>query len=208
MAGLREQKKHQTRARILATAESLFAERGLREATMEEVAAAAEVSVGTLYNYFGSKTALQLALFEEETAAILERGARVVAEPGDDPRAAVEALFDAYLDGFLAIDRRLLLDAFKVGFSGGEFLPELVDLDLRLLEQVGVLLGQLADRGLVSSEHLDDGALLLYSALVTVLLFFLTVDATGPDEVRERLSRLVDKAFSGLQPARKKEGGR
>jgi AcrR family transcriptional regulator len=58
--GLRERKKRQTRQRISDTALELFVERGFEQVTISEVAAAAEVSVNTVYNYFDTKEDLVL----------------------------------------------------------------------------------------------------------------------------------------------------
>jgi AcrR family transcriptional regulator len=53
------------RARILAAAGALFAERGL-DVSMEQIAAASGVGVGTLYRRFADRNALIDALFEEK----------------------------------------------------------------------------------------------------------------------------------------------
>ncbi|MEU7745696.1 TetR/AcrR family transcriptional regulator [Nonomuraea sp. NPDC049158] len=58
--GLRERKKQQTRHRIRDVATTLFVERGFDHVTIAEVAAAAEVSVNTVYNYFPAKEDLVL----------------------------------------------------------------------------------------------------------------------------------------------------
>ncbi|MCK2219409.1 TetR/AcrR family transcriptional regulator [Actinomadura sp. ATCC 31491] len=58
--GLRERKKRQTRRRISDVALGLFVERGFDAVTIAEVAAAAEVSVNTVYNYFDAKEDLVL----------------------------------------------------------------------------------------------------------------------------------------------------
>ncbi|MBB6346946.1 TetR/AcrR family transcriptional regulator [Nonomuraea muscovyensis] len=58
--GLRERKKRQTRQRISDVALGLFVERGFDNVTIAEVAAAAEVSVNTVYNYFSAKEDLVL----------------------------------------------------------------------------------------------------------------------------------------------------
>ncbi|MEV0970912.1 TetR/AcrR family transcriptional regulator [Microtetraspora glauca] len=58
--GLRERKKRQTRRRIADVAIGLFVRRGFDQVTIAEVAAAAEVSVNTVYNYFQSKEDLVL----------------------------------------------------------------------------------------------------------------------------------------------------
>ncbi|GII75292.1 TetR family transcriptional regulator [Sphaerisporangium rufum] len=65
--GLRERKKRQTRRRVADAAVRLFVARGFDDVTIAEVAAAAEVSVNTVYNYFAVKE--DLVLPPEETSA-------------------------------------------------------------------------------------------------------------------------------------------
>ena len=84
------------RARVLAAAERVFAERGTTAST-EEVARAAGVGVGTLFRHFPSKEALLQAL-------VVERLARVAADAREhatspDPGAAFFDFFDAVVRG-------------------------------------------------------------------------------------------------------------
>ena len=61
--------KEQTRQRILAVARKLFAGHGFDPTTTRELASAAGVATGTLFNYFPSKEALALALIAEAVEA-------------------------------------------------------------------------------------------------------------------------------------------
>lgn len=63
---LRELKKQRTRKQISDAATALFAERGFEAVTTDEIAAAAEVSKKTVFNYFSCKEDL---LFDEADAA-------------------------------------------------------------------------------------------------------------------------------------------
>jgi AcrR family transcriptional regulator len=65
MAELREKKKRETRQRLSDIATQLFYERGFDAVTVEEIAAAANVSKVTVFNYFGRKEDLLFDRDEE-----------------------------------------------------------------------------------------------------------------------------------------------
>jgi AcrR family transcriptional regulator len=95
--GKRAQRKRATREGIVAAAERLFAERGYDGVTVADIAAAAGVSVKTLFVYFHSKE--DLALVNEEK--LLGRLLGMVRErdPGQTPLGAVTAALLAAFEG-------------------------------------------------------------------------------------------------------------
>ena len=80
--GLRERKKAETRAAISQAVMGLAVERGLDAMTSDDIAAAANVSVRTFHNYFGSKeealTAAWRSEFQVHVDALRDR-------PADEP---------------------------------------------------------------------------------------------------------------------------
>lgn len=65
----RKIKREDTRRRLLAAGRKLFRLRGVEQASMEDIAAAANASRATIYLYFAGKPALLEALLEEDWSA-------------------------------------------------------------------------------------------------------------------------------------------
>ena len=72
MDGLRQRKKAETRQLISTAARQLFFERGYETVTVAEVAAAAEVSPATVFNYFRTKEQLFFSGLEAFEAALVQ----------------------------------------------------------------------------------------------------------------------------------------
>ncbi|EQD83153.1 TetR family transcriptional regulator [Saccharopolyspora erythraea D] len=92
-AGLRERKKRQTRLALSTAAIRLSVERGAGNVTIEDIAAAADVSVRTFRNYFTSKAEAIAGMHLDRMLAIADdlRG-----------RPAEEPLWDAITEAVIA----------------------------------------------------------------------------------------------------------
>ncbi len=80
----RELNKMLCRQRILRASRQLFRTKGYEATTIEDVAAQAEISKATLYNYFPSKDSLLLGIAESEIAQV-----RTLLSERLDPEASV-----------------------------------------------------------------------------------------------------------------------
>ncbi len=89
--GLRERKKQERRTRIAEAARRLFAERGFDQVPVAEIARAANVSEGTVFNYFPTKEDLfydQMEVFEAELLEAIR-----AREPGESVLSAFRRFF-------------------------------------------------------------------------------------------------------------------
>jgi AcrR family transcriptional regulator len=84
------------RARILEVAQSVFAECGL-ELEMSEVAARANLGVGTLYRHFANREDLLRAIVRRAIDDALAHLRSALASAADDPVASLQALVSAGL---------------------------------------------------------------------------------------------------------------
>src|SRR3954466_4638603 len=91
--GLRERKKARTRAAIQQHALRLFLEQGYAETTVEQIAAAAEVSQSTFFRYFATKE--ETVLYDQFDPVMAESFLNQPADmtPLDAVRAAMTDVF-------------------------------------------------------------------------------------------------------------------
>lgn len=106
------------RARILDTAYELFAHRGIRDVSVNEIIDAASVAKATFYRHYRSKDVLVVAFLAERerrwTFAMVEAESRA---RGDGPLEQLVAIFDVFGDWFA-----------RAEFEGCSFINVLVEL--------------------------------------------------------------------------------
>lgn len=90
--GLREKKKARTRRAILSSLRGLLAGKDYSEITMEEIAAASDIAVGTLYNYFRSKSELLFSLIVESDDRYLAQAETLISGRFAPPAARLTDL--------------------------------------------------------------------------------------------------------------------
>jgi AcrR family transcriptional regulator len=93
--GLRQRKRLQTRERLTRVAMALFLERGFEATTLDDIAAAADISRRSFFHYFASKEDVVFAWQEESTAALITAVATRPA--GESMLAAAENAISAMI---------------------------------------------------------------------------------------------------------------
>jgi AcrR family transcriptional regulator len=206
--GLRERKRLRTRREISDTATRLFVARGFEQVTLAEIADAAEVSVKTIFNHFGSKE----ELFFDRADEVRERLESTITAraPGVTVLAALRALLSdsivpiGDLSPWSALEDRERYARFRGFQQAQERSPALRarrallgdELEARLCDVIARELGrdpaEPAVRALVSMV----GAML---HLRDVTLRAAVLASLPAKEVRARVVAVVDEGFGRLE---------
>lgn len=93
----RDRLKEERREQLLAAAARLFAERGFRAVSVEDLGAAVGVSGPAVYRHFASKEAVLATLLVSVSERLLEEGSARAAAAGS-PRAALASLVAFHAD--------------------------------------------------------------------------------------------------------------
>jgi AcrR family transcriptional regulator len=75
MSGRRERKKNAVRTAVVDAAAAMFAREGFDSTRVESIAHAADVAVGTVYNYFPAKSDILLAVLVRDAQDAIEAAA-------------------------------------------------------------------------------------------------------------------------------------
>lgn len=205
-------RKQRTLDSLLGAAEQLFRDRSVDQVTVEEIAERAGVSVGSLYNNFGSKAGLYAALVERAREADRQHMDRAYVET----RTPVEQIYAAaseYLQLYLNHPEYFRMLAFPQDpgqYAAGKELAE------RLAEAVdeqNQRLVQAVRRG-IDSGHLrrvdaHDVATVLWAAWNGIISLGWRPDDLRRDEaqLRRLLTTATDIVASGLLKGPKSKTG-
>jgi len=141
----RQREKKLRREAILRAAETLFAQKGYRKTRIEDVADAAEVSVGTVYGYFKNKEELLVNVLDDIGDFIRKFAARAFKE-ADSTLEGIERAGMAFFEELCLPypEKVLLLYDESIGFSA-EFLSARKNFMLKMTADVNHALKNAAD---------------------------------------------------------------
>ena len=202
----RKEQAAQTRRDIMATAGSLFRERGYAQTSMPLIAQEAGVVVETIYRIFGSKAALFQAVIDAAVAGGPTR-ADVPVEDRPAIRAVIEERdpkkqIELYASTQPGIHRRSgpLLRALRDAAAADPELSELWHrIELGRLSGQGRFAGQLAERGaLQSGLTVEDARDVVWTLCSLAVYDHLVVErGWSADKYREWLAGTLANAMLG-----------
>ncbi len=145
-----ERRKESRPAELLAAALEIFVERGFAATRLDDVAARAGVSKGTLYLYYPSKDELFKAVVRGSIVPLIEAFRRDVESSGDSSEALLRRFFTEWWSRF---GGTALSGICKLVMAEARNFPEIARFfDDEVIVPGNAVLAQLIDRGIASGE--------------------------------------------------------
>lgn len=184
---------------IVDAAAELFAGQGFETTTVEAIAAAAQTSVGSVYQFFDNKVALFRAVAERAFERIREGHAALIAS--DLGEGGIDALIDAVVDGFAVLVRTEA--SVRAVWSNVQLYGEVEDGDLALERELvarseAILAAHLPA---LSSAERAGAARLMVQTIGAGLLACQRLDAAAADQLLAEL-KLMLRAYAAELAAR------
>ena len=184
---LRQRKRARTRAALIAVALDLFERQGYEATTIDEIAAAADVSPRTFFRYFATKE--EVALGDDLGPEILRL---LVARPTDEPM--LESVRRVIIDGLALIsedDRQALLARLKIVYRTPPLRARRWEFQLEMGRITGAIVAE--RRGLPPD---DLGSRVTAAAAFTAIE--VAMDHWQQRDGREDLGAVLDAAIGHL----------
>ena len=202
--GLRARGKAHRTSKMLEAASRLIRDEGYDQTRIEDIAARAEVSVGTFYNYFSTKGDLLLAIVSMEVEEVLAQGSAIVANPPGDVDQTLNALIGGYFDHSLVyLSKEMWRRAMAISIEAPDtpFSRRYTELDALLCQQVCDAIAALQRRGRarIGISAQDAGAL-IFNNLNMMFIEFVKSDPMSLADLSETVARQSRPLVALLTP--------
>lgn len=209
MPGFREIKRKKRRDRIYDAAIALLSEKGFNDTHMRDISDRAELAVGTLYNYYGSKSDLYMEIMEEKWKEIINSHTRRIIRlvyNGDDLFGIIKAILWPLFQDMFAIGMDDWGELFMAVFSSKNYMARGASLDLQAIEGFTVLLAKLQKRGLIQqATDPETAATSIYSIVAFNVVAFLFMEGMDKEYFFQSTEQQLRLLIDGLGAAPKEE---
>lgn len=192
----REEKKRETRCRIIEAAKRLFSEKGYESTTVAQITEEAGVAKGTFFNYFENKDEIMCCM---QGSWAVEEIAGLKDKPGPVTPRLNALLME--LGGRMDMNRQLARAMFQSAASGPEAIYLQDEIYCRLYEGLTPVMAAGQERG--EFTEVMPASMLARLAVQTyygVLLHFSL--GQGEDRLSEQLAMTFRVFFRGIAPER------
>jgi AcrR family transcriptional regulator len=197
--GILQKRKEKTRQRILTNAKHLFLSQGFMKTTMQDVARDSELGVGTIYNYFPSKSELLIGIFTDE---MMEAQFDLSVLINSDQKVVdkLKQVIDIYITQLFRHQRSLFRELMVVIFHRQEGHEELVkritETDALFLQVLRNVIEHANQSKLdIKIWNTDAAIQVIHSILRSITIAYMTEDLLTIDDVKQSVHMQLDFLF-------------
>jgi AcrR family transcriptional regulator len=202
----RERKKQQISNDIISNARILFQKEGYNGTTLEDIAVAADIGIGTIYNYYHSKADLFLSIVTDELKANLGKTRLKALD-------AKENIVDQTIELIINLAQPLQvtkkemwkeLIAVAIGQpnTDNRHLNSLIEYDSQFVIKLNEFFAELKNKGALSNVFPSEtAATVIFYNILTSYLFYLYNPEKTMDELTESISEQVQFILEGWETA-------
>lgn len=202
MTTVMKKKRERTKEMILSAAQELISKKGFEETSMESIAERSEIATGTLYNYYGSKSAVLVALY----ARLTEQLHSNVPKRSSGTLTCETAIDDliAYLQYFSRsatifpkpITRQIYAFMFVLEPKD---IAELTSMDMKIMAMVMPILEDMKQAGLLAKDvSTEAAAMLLYGSSMMQHQAYIMMPDMAQAQLSDAIEVQVKTQFYGL----------
>jgi len=191
----RQRKKDAARSLILATAIELFSTHGIDEVTVEQIADAADVGKGTIYNYFQTKEDIVVAFIVD-----FERQVQSKLHSFTSSKRRLDAILTEFIRFQLHLKKRhhrfTRVFLAQMLLRTEQFLPYMVEIQKAVDPPLENLFRSLQDRGILRSDLNLQDLILSFKTMVMGLMTLWAIEGppfhTSDRLVEEQMKMLCE----------------
>ncbi len=196
----RQRRKQARPAEIVAAALKEFAEKGFAAARLEDVAASAGISKGTIYLYYPTKEALFEAVVHEMITPILDRAEIAQSDLGVTCEQLLRIVLETLYRQLIATERRQIL---RMLIAEAPRFPDLVAFYHREAVTRGrLLLRTIVDRGVATGEFRQGPASrspeVILGPAIMLAVWKMLFESLDPLNLEQFLDAHLDLVLHGL----------
>jgi len=198
----RKRRKEQRPREILKAALELFLAHGYSATRMDDVAASAGVTKGTLYLYFENKEQLFLSVIERNTKCRIDEALAIAKKHRGSMESLLRILLREWWDGVLSTPTGGLL---KIVIGESANFPPVARFYLdSVIEPLKEILADVVRRGMANGEFIavdaDAASRVPLSTLLMLSLWSVAFDdGSNPDDLALAVETTVDIYLRGLK---------
>lgn len=193
--------------RILDAALKVFARKGYRDSSVDDIAGQSDTSKGGVYFHFPGKQAIFLALMDRAASRLLDRVEAAIA-PEPEPVARAEAALHVVLRTFArhrALARLFLVEAYG---AGREFHARLMEIHELFIGVIKRHLDDAVAAGAIAPVDTELAGRIWFGALNEIITYWLLTGRPGPlEDSYASLRPLLFRSVGADMPLPRGAGG-